>query len=133
MQEQGLITSQPTVWPNRRNGLPKAVPTNNFTPVFPGTFSLQRIRDEAHRFAITYHRSLRGKRNLASILDDIPGVGEKRKKNLLQHFGSFKKIREASVEELQEVKGISRKVAEEVFNYLHTHQDLLLRTNNNGD
>lgn len=119
-QEEWLFTegqSQPIILPRSSQAL----------------FLLQRIRDEAHRFAITYHRSLRGKRNLASILDDIPGVGEKRKKNLLQHFGSFKKIREASVEELQEVKGISRKVAEEVFNYLHTHQDLLLRTNNNGD
>lgn len=119
-QEEWLFTegqSQPIILPRSSQAL----------------FLLQRIRDEAHRFAITYHRSLRGKRNLASILDDIPGIGEKRKKNLLQHFGSFKKIREASVEELQEVKGISRKVAEEVFNYLHTHQDLLLRTNNNGD
>ena len=53
---------------------------------------ITRMQDEAHRFAITYHRSLRGKRNLASVLDDIPGVGEKRKKNLLKHFGSFTKI-----------------------------------------
>ena len=59
---------------------------------------ITRMQDEAHRFAITYHRSLRGKRNLASVLDDIPGVGEKRKKNLLKHFGSFAKIREASVD-----------------------------------
>ena len=95
-------------------------------------FLLQRVRDEAHRFAITYHRSLRGKRNLASILDDIPGIGEKRKKNLLQHFGTFKKIRKASVEELQEVEGINQKVAEAVYDYLHTHQDLLLRTNMMG-
>lgn len=96
-------------------------------------FLLQRVRDEAHRFAITYHRSLRGKRNLASILDDIPGIGEKRKKNLLQHFGTFKKIRKASVEELQEVEGINQKVAEAVYDYLHTHQDLLLRTKHDGD
>jgi len=96
-------------------------------------YLLQRIRDEAHRFAITYHRSLRGKRNLASILDDIPGIGEKRKKNLLQHFGSFKKIREASVEDLLEVEGINQKVAEAIYEYLHTHQDLLLRTKERKD
>lgn len=88
-----------------------------------------RMQDEAHRFAITYHRSLRGKRNLASILDDIPGVGEKRKKNLLKHFGSFTRIREASVEELLEVEGINRTVAEEIYNYLKTHQDLQARLN----
>lgn len=90
-------------------------------------FLIQRLRDEAHRFAITYHRSLRGKRNLASILDDIPGVGEKRRTNLLQHFGSFAKIKEASVEELQEVAGINYSVAEEIYNYLKTHQDLQAR------
>lgn len=90
-------------------------------------FLVQRIRDEAHRFAITYHRSLRGKRNLASVLDDIPGVGEKRKKKLLQHFGSFSKIQEASVEELAEVDGISTTVAEEIYHYLRTHQDLQAR------
>ena len=75
---------------------------------------ITRMQDEAHRFAITYHRSLRGTRNLASVLDDIPGVGEKRKKNLLKHFGSFTKIREASMEELLEVEGINRTVAEEI-------------------
>ena len=90
-------------------------------------FLVQRIRDEAHRFAITYHRSLRGKRNLASVLDDIPGVGEKRKKKLLQHFGSFSKIQEATVEELAEVDGISTTVAEEIYHYLRTHQDLQAR------
>ena len=90
---------------------------------------ITRMQDEAHRFAITYHRSLRGKRNLASVLDDIPGVGEKRKKNLLKHFGSFSKIREASVEELMEAEGINRTVAEEIYGYLKTHQDLQARLN----
>ena len=85
------------------------------------------MQDEAHRFAITYHRSLRGKRSLTSILDDISGVGEKRKRNLLKHFGSFTKIREASAEELAEVEGISQTVAEEIYSYLRTHQDLQAR------
>lgn len=91
---------------------------------------ITRMQDEAHRFAITYHRSLRGKRNLASILDDIPGVGEKRKKSLLKHFGSFTKIREASVAELAEVDGISQTIAEEIYSYLRTHQDLQARLDN---
>ena len=98
------------------------------TGTAPAEFLLiTRMQDEAHRFAITYHRSLRGKRNLASVLDDIPGVGEKRKKNLLKHFGSFTKIREASVEELVQVDGINQTVAEEIYNYLRTHQDLQAR------
>ncbi len=88
---------------------------------------ITRMQDEAHRFAITYHRSLRGKRNLASVLDDIPGVGEKRKKNLLKHFGSFTKIKEATVEQLMEAEGIHRAVAEEIYDYLRTHQDLQAR------
>ena len=88
---------------------------------------ITRMQDEAHRFAITYHRSLRGKRSLASVLDDIPGVGEKRKKNLLKYFGSFTKIKEASVEDLMQVEGIHAAVAEEIYNYLRTHQDLQAR------
>ena len=80
---------------------------------------LARIRDEAHRFAITHHRKLRGKGALASVLADIPGVGEKRRKDLLRHFGSLKRIREASLEELMQVKGITPTVAEAVREYLH--------------
>lgn len=102
-------------------------------PTSRALYLLKRVRDEAHRFALAYHRSLRGKRNLASILDDIPGVGEKRKKALLEHFGSFKKIQGASVQELMEVQGISKKVAEEVHEYLQTHQDLLLRMKHKKD
>ncbi len=104
------------------------VPMDNHSELF---LLITRMQDEAHRFAITYHRSLRGKRNLASVLDDIPGVGEKRKKNLLKHFGSFTKIREASIEELLEVEGINRTVAEEIYSYLKTHQDLQARLNRN--
>ena len=66
-------------------------------------YLLQRIRDEAHRFAITYHRQLRGKRMIDSVLDDVAGIGPKRKKALIRHFGSVKRIRAASKEELGEV------------------------------
>jgi excinuclease ABC subunit C len=69
------------------------------------------VRDEAHRFAITYHRKLREKRAIRSELDDIPGIGEARKKALLRHFGSLEKIKQVTVEELASVKGMSKKAA----------------------
>jgi excinuclease ABC subunit C len=75
---------------------------------------LARIRDEAHRFAVTYHQKLRGRKGLHSSLDDISGIGGQRKKELLRRFGSLKNIREASVEELQEVKGISEELAKSI-------------------
>jgi excinuclease ABC subunit C len=77
-------------------------------------FLVQRVRDETHRFAITFHRQKRGKTALKSSLDDLPGIGPARKKALLKHFGSPKRIREATVEELIEVDGISRGLAEKL-------------------
>jgi excinuclease ABC subunit C len=73
---------------------------------------LQRLRDEAHRFGITYHRSLRKKRVISSELDEIDGIGPKRKKDLLIRFKSVKRIKEASMEELLEVvpRGIAEKI-----------------------
>ncbi len=73
---------------------------------------LQRIRDEAHRFVITYHRARRGIAAIRSVLDSIPGVGPKRKQALLKHFGSIKAIRNASIEELSQAPGMNRKTAE---------------------
>jgi excinuclease ABC subunit C len=94
------------------------VPWSDEAIVLPtGSASLylvKRVRDEAHRFAIEYHRNLRGKAMTASVLDDVPGVGAKRKKALLKHFGSVKRLREATVDEIAEVPGIPRQVAEEV-------------------
>jgi excinuclease ABC subunit C len=81
------------------------------------THLVARVRDEAHRFAITYHRKLRDKRAVHSELDDIPGIGEMRKKELLRHFGSLEKIKSATVEELASVAGMTSKVAKEVANY----------------
>jgi len=75
---------------------------------------LARIRDEAHRFAITHHKLVRGKAAIASVLGEIDGVGVKRQRALLLHFGSLKRLKEASVEELMEVKGMTRKVVEAV-------------------
>jgi len=75
------------------------------------------IQEEAHRFAISYHRSLRSKDMFKSELDDIKGIGEKRKMALLRHFQSIDNIRKASVQELSEVEGMNKKAAEEVYNY----------------
>ncbi|MFF2591291.1 excinuclease ABC subunit UvrC [Peribacillus butanolivorans] len=80
-------------------------------------YLLQRIQDEVHRFAITFHRQLRGKNAVHSQLDDIPGVGEKRRKQLLRHFGSLKKIKEASVEQIIEA-GMPKGVAEGIVRKL---------------
>jgi excinuclease ABC subunit C len=75
-------------------------------------FLVQRIRDEAHRFAVTYHRKLRGKSSVRSQLDDVPGIGPTRKRALLRKFGSVKGLREASVEDLLTVQGMSKPAAE---------------------
>ncbi|MBS3974687.1 MAG: excinuclease ABC subunit UvrC [Actinobacteria bacterium] len=87
-------------------------------------YLVKRIRDEAHRFAVTYHRELRGKAMTASVLDDIPGVGPKRKKALVKAFGSVKRLRSADVEQIAAVPGISREVAEDVFAVLAQVQDI---------
>ena len=77
-------------------------------------FLLQRIRDEAHRFAITYHRQLRSKQNTKSALDTITGIGPKRKKALLRYFGSVDGIRQASNEDIAMVDGLSIKLAKQI-------------------
>ncbi len=84
----------------------------------PALHTLQRARDEAHRFAISYHRSLRSKKGIASVLDDIPGIGPKRKKALLTRFKSVKGIKEASPEELGKTKGITPALARNIKEYL---------------
>jgi excinuclease ABC subunit C len=78
-------------------------------------YLLQRVRDEAHRFAITYHRQKRSVSMLVSLLDDVPGLGETRRKALMKHFGSLKRLRAASVDELVAVPGIGRRTAEAVL------------------
>ncbi|MHB1017277.1 MAG: excinuclease ABC subunit UvrC [Coriobacteriia bacterium] len=80
----------------------------------PSLYLVKRVRDEAHRFAIEYHRELRGKAMTASVLDEISGVGPKRKKALLKHFGGIRKLRAASAEEIADVPGVTRDVAEAV-------------------
>ncbi len=86
-------------------------------PTGQTTHLVARVRDEAHRFAIAYHRKLREKRAIKSELDDIPGIGEARKKALLRHFGSLEKIKQSTTDELAAVKGMSKKAAEGITNY----------------
>jgi excinuclease ABC subunit C len=76
-----------------------------------GLYLLQRVRDEAHRFAIAHHRSRRSKSMVESLLDDVPGLGEVRRKTLLKHFGSLKKLRAASVDDIAQVPGIGARTA----------------------
>ena len=80
---------------------------------------ITRIQDEAHRFAIEYHRSLRSKGQVHSILDDIPGVGEKRRRELMRHFEGIEELKAASVEEIAEVKGMNMPAAKKVYDFLH--------------
>lgn len=84
-----------------------------------GMYLLQRVRDESHRFAITYHRQTRRKGALRSALDDIPGIGETHQKNLLKAFGSVKAMRSANVEDFEKVKGIGHAKAQALFDALH--------------
>ena len=83
-------------------------------PTSPALYLVQRLRDEAHRFAITYHRNLRAKRAVRSGFDDLPGVGPKRKRELLKVFGSIKRVRDAPVEQIAAVPGIGRALAERI-------------------
>ena len=81
---------------------------------------IQRLRDEAHRFAITAHRSRRSKSSIKSVFDEIKGIGPKRKKDLLLHFGTIKKIKSASVEELKKIKSIPIKKIEELYEFFNS-------------
>jgi excinuclease ABC subunit C len=82
-------------------------------------YLLQRVRDEAHRFAITYHRKLRDRSMTASVLDGIPGVGETRRRQLVRHFGSARKAAQASLAELEQVPGLGPRLAKVVYDHLH--------------
>jgi excinuclease ABC subunit C len=113
VEEEEISRSDERVFlPGRKNPV---VLRQNSAPLL----LLARIRDEAHRFAVTYHTKLRRKESFAPSAGKISGIGEKRWKGLLRHFGSLKKVREASVEELMEMPGISRRIAEAVREHFH--------------
>jgi excinuclease ABC subunit C len=90
-------------------------------PTSQALFLVQRIRDEAHRFAITYHRAVRGKRCLESSLDSVPGVGVRRKRDLIRHFGSVSTLRKADVDQIAKLPGIGPKTALAIKEYLGDH------------
>lgn len=98
------------------------IPGDDFPMIMPrssqGLYLLQRLRDESHRFAIQAHRSKRSSSMIQSVLDEVPGLGEKRRKDLLKHFGSLKKVRQASIEDLQVVSGVGPKLALAIYDTL---------------
>jgi excinuclease ABC subunit C len=102
--------------------LPGEIDPVTFPEGLPALFMLEKLRNEAHRFAVTYHRKMRGRGTLRSSLEEIPGIGPKRKKNLLKHFGSMKKIGEATLEELSSCPGLSSAAAEAVFRFFRKGQ-----------
>jgi excinuclease ABC subunit C len=85
----------------------------------PVLFYLQRLRDEAHRFAIGAHRQKRAKAITVSSLDEVPGIGPARKKALLMHFGTASAVRNASLDDLQRAPGVSSAVAQQVYDFFH--------------
>ena len=93
--------------------LPVSIPRNS-----EALYMLQRLRDESHRFAVEYHRKLRSKRMTASVLDDIPGLGEKRKNRLLNEFGDLTKIKNLKLEELRNLSWLPERVAFEIYEKL---------------
>ena len=98
-----------------------------------GLYLLQRVRDEAHRFAITYHRQVRSKRTFKSVLDDIPGIGPKRKKALIKRFGSARAIAAASLDDLLEVDGMTRDAAERVLEHIGNGRAIASEATNDQD
>jgi len=110
--------------PERKPGLEELIleseaRTLQLPPSHPGLHLIQAIRDEAHRFAITGHRARRGKARTTSMLNEIPGIGAKRRKALLSAFGGLKGVQSAAIDEIAKVEGISRPLAERIYRHLH--------------
>jgi excinuclease ABC subunit C len=122
LQEAGLAGIVPVVSLAKRDEevfTPWSPGPLRLAPDDPGRLLLERVRDEAHRFAVGFHRSKRAVQTTESLLDQLPGIGEKRKKAIVQHFGSPERFLQASREELESVPGLPGKVAREVHAYVH--------------
>jgi excinuclease ABC subunit C len=109
----------------RRPGLERLFLPGSDTPLIlpahsPALHLIQQIRDEAHRFAITAHRQRRGKTRTTSVLEGIAGMGPKRRQQLLKQFGGLREVARAGVEDLAKVKGISRQLAQQIYDALHS-------------
>jgi excinuclease ABC subunit C len=117
--EQNVVKSEERVFlPNRKD--PIVLPKNS-----TALFLLVRIRDEAHRFAITYNRELRKRARLRSAIDDIDGIGPVKRRALLRHFGSLRRIRDATVDDIAQVKGLNRDMAMKIRAHLDEMSALL--------
>ncbi|MBW1896351.1 MAG: excinuclease ABC subunit C, partial [Deltaproteobacteria bacterium] len=110
--EQGKKGEEKVFIPGRKNHVP-------FPKKSKSQFLLQRIRDEAHRFAVSYHSTLKKKKDFTSELETIPGIGQKTVKVLLKHFGSLENVKEASIEQLSCAPTITKKRAETIFGFFH--------------
>ena len=118
----GLAKRLEEVWfPERKD--PIILPRNS-----EALYLLQRVRDEAHRFAITFHRSKRSKVMLDSLLDEIPKLGENRRKILLEHFGSVSGIKKATIDDIAKIPGIGNKLAETIYSSVHTAKNQIIDT-----
>ncbi len=110
--------------PERKPGLEELIVesearTLQLAPSHPGLHLIQAIRDEAHRFAIVGHRARRGKARMRSMLNEIPGIGTKRRQALIEHFGGLRGVQAAAIDDIAKVEGISRPLAERIYRHLH--------------
>jgi excinuclease ABC subunit C len=119
--------------PERKPGMEELIiesdaRTLQLAPSHPGLHLIQAIRDEAHRFAIVGHRARRGKARTTSMLNEIPGIGAKRRQALIEHFGGLRGVQAAAVDDIAKVEGISRPLAERIYRHLHESGEMRAAT-----